>query len=90
MVEASIAETIGSIPISALVVIALLLVAARFASLVAEDTKPELKRRHSKEVRMNYKLIAGSALETAWAISVSVMAGFLLSPLSQRNTLNIT
>jgi hypothetical protein len=72
-------ERIGANPISVLVLIAFWLVAARFASLVLETPKPEVKRRSDrKEVRMNGKLVAGSLLETAWAISVSVLASRLL------------
>jgi hypothetical protein len=72
-------ERIGANPISVLVLIAFWLVAARFASLVLETPKPEVKRRSGrKEVRMNGKLVAGSLLETAWAISVSVLASRLL------------
>ena len=55
-------------------------IAARFASLVIEDTKPEVKRRPSrKEVRIKRKFIAGSALETAWAIGGAAVAGSLPS-----------
>jgi hypothetical protein len=69
---------IGSTPIIALVLIALSLGAVRFASLVLEDDKPEFKRQPSKkEHDMNGKLIASSALETAWAIGVSALAGYL-------------
>ena len=69
---------IGSNPISALILIVLLLIVVRFVSLVLETPKPEVKRRTDrKEARMNGRLIAGSLLETAWAISVSVVAGAL-------------
>jgi hypothetical protein len=72
-------ERIGANPISVLVLIAFWLVAARSASLVLETPKPDVKRRSDrKEVRMNGKLVAGSLLETAWAISVSVLASMLL------------
>jgi hypothetical protein len=71
-------EKIGSTPIGILILIALLLIAARSASLVLEATKPETKRRPSrKEVLMSRELIAASTLETAWAIGVSVAAGSL-------------
>jgi hypothetical protein len=72
-------ERIGANPISVLVLIAFWLVGARSASLVLETPKPEVKRRSDrKEVCMNGKLVAGSLLETAWAVSVSVLASMLL------------
>jgi hypothetical protein len=70
---------IGATPVSALVLIAFSLVVARSASLVLETAKPEVKRRSDrKEVRMNGRLVAGSLLETAWAIGVSVVTSVLL------------
>jgi hypothetical protein len=72
-------KRIGANPISVLVLIAFWVVVARFASLVLETPKPEVKRRSDrKEVRMNGKLVADSLLGTAWAISVSVLASMLL------------
>ena len=69
---------IGSNPISAIMLVALLLVVVRFVSLVLETAKPKVKgRADRKEARMNGRLIVGSLLETAWAISVSVVAGAL-------------
>jgi hypothetical protein len=72
---------IGSIPIVVLALITMSLVAARYSSLALEATKPEVKRRRPsrKEVRMNKRLIAGSALETAWVISAGVVSGSLPS-----------
>lgn len=73
-------DTIGPTPIIALILIALLLITARSASLGLEATTPEIKRRSSrKEVRMNRKLITGSALETAWTIGASAIVGALPS-----------
>jgi hypothetical protein len=70
---------IGATPISALVLITFSLVVARTASLVLETAKPEVKRRSDrKEGSMNGKLVAGSLLETAWAIGVSVVTSILL------------
>jgi hypothetical protein len=71
---------IDSASICVLVLIAFSLIAARSASLALEVAWPKVKRRSaSKEVRMNVRLIIGSALETAWAIGGSVAAGFLPS-----------
>lgn len=51
-------DKIGPTPTIALILIALLLIAARSASLALEATTPEVKRRSSrKEVRMNRQLI---------------------------------
>jgi hypothetical protein len=73
---------IGSTPISVLVLIALFLIVVRFAIRVLEATTPEVKRRSSsKEVGMDERLIAISLLDTAWAIGVSAVAGYL-SPLT--------
>jgi hypothetical protein len=68
-------EGIGSTPISAFVLIVLSLVVARSVSLALHEDKPKVKHqpRH-KEVRVNGKLIASSALETVWAIGTGVVA----------------
>jgi hypothetical protein len=73
-------DKIGPTPIIALILIALLLIAARSASLALEATTPEVKRQSSrKEVHMNRQLILGSASETAWAAGMSAIVGALPS-----------
>jgi hypothetical protein len=71
---------IGSTPIGVFALVAFVLGVARSASLALETAKLKVKRRpNRKEVRMGRELIAGSALETAWAIGVGVLAGSLPS-----------
>ena len=69
------ADKIGStLVVVALILTALLLVAARSESLALETATPKIKRRSSrKEVCMTRRSIAGSALETAWAVGVSAI-----------------
>jgi hypothetical protein len=75
------AGKIGSTPIGVLVLIALLLIVVRSTSLVLEEEGPEDKRqKRGKEIQMNAKLIAGSALETAWTITAGIAAGSLPPP----------
>ena len=72
------AGKIGSTPIGVLVLTALSLIVVRSASLVLEAEGPQVKRqRLGKEIQMNAKLVAGSALETAWAITAGIAAGSL-------------
>jgi hypothetical protein len=62
--------------ISVVVLFAVSLVAVRSASLVLEEGKPVVKRRpRGKGVAVNARLIAGSMLETAWAVGVGALAG---------------
>ena len=72
------AGKIGLTPISALVLIVLPLIVVRSASLVLEEEKPEVKpQQRGNEIRMNVKLVVGSALETVWAITTGIAAGSL-------------
>lgn len=75
------ADKIGSTPVVvALILTALLLVAARSESLALETATPKIKRQSSrKEACMTRRSIAGSALETVWAVCVSEIAAALPS-----------
>jgi len=73
-----VAAKVGSTPIGVLVLIALSLIVVRSASLVLEEEGPEAKRqKRGKEIQMTAKLVFGSALETAWAITAGIAAGSL-------------